>query len=116
MHESRAQANAPERCGPDLVARALEVLPTQVIRHHLVHAAPVVFASRLQDAVSSPDVVHEKIAERMERDGSERGGNRIRSAVDPGAAGRGGPRFDVALRASDSLEESNAHLRHRARG
>src|SRR6266446_1580695 len=82
MHQSRTQTNSPQRSGANLVSAALKILFREIAGHLLKDPVPVVLASGLQDSVAGTHVVHQEISIGVQREGSERGWNRKRSAVD----------------------------------
>src|SRR5712664_998720 len=96
VHQAGAQADSPQRGGADFVAAALKILFREVRGHRLEDAMAVVLARGLQDAVAGADVVHQEISVRMQSNGSERGRNCVRAAIDFSSGGGGGERFDVA--------------------
>src|SRR6266853_4884284 len=78
VHQSRTQADSPQRGGAYFVPTALEVLFRKIPRHHLKNFVPVVLPGRLQDSVAGTDVMHQEISIRMKSDGPKRGWNRER--------------------------------------
>lgn len=116
VHQSRSQADSPQRSGAYLVAGALEILFREIVGHLLEDLVTVVFASGLQDSVASVDVVHEEVAPRMKGDGAERGWNAESAAIDLGSRGSGGQCCDMAGHATDLLKKSEAFLRSCAAG
>src|ERR1700730_4447408 len=116
MHQSRTQADSPQRRGADLVAAALKILFREVAGHLLEDAVTVMLANGLQDSVAGAHVVHEEISERMQGDGAKCGRNRERATVDFCSCGSGGQCFDVASRTADLVEQRVALLCSRAAG
>ena len=58
MHQSRTQANSPQRRGANLVSAALKVLLRQISGHLLEDSASIVLRRGLEDAVTCAYVVH----------------------------------------------------------
>src|SRR5437899_7766759 len=116
MHQSRTQTNSPQRSGAYLVPAALKILFRQIAGHLLKDSLPVVLASGLQDSVAGTHVVHQEISIGVQREGSERGWNRKRSAVDFCSCRSGGQCLDMASRTSDLVEKTEALLCSRAIG
>lgn len=114
MHQSRTQADSPERSGTNFVPAALEILLGEIRGHLLEDLVSIVLASGLQDSVAGAHVVHQEIAVRVKGNGAERGGNRKRSTINFCSRGRTRQCFDVARCTADFVEQAEALLCSRA--
>src|SRR5438132_10603532 len=104
MHQPRTKAHAPQRRRTYPVSHLLEILGGTLPRH-LAGRTRVVLYQRNDDAVAGPDIVHQKIAKRMEGLTSERCGDREGTAVDLRARGRCSQGSNVADGATDFVEQ-----------
>ena len=104
MHQSRAQADSPQRSGAYFVPAALKILFREIPGHLLEDLVTIVLPRRLQDSVAGAHVVHQEIAIRVQCEGPERGWNRKRATVDFCSCRSGGQCLDVASRTANFFE------------
>src|SRR5579862_5387997 len=105
------KAHPPERCGPDLVRRRMELRKYRALQVGMFgNSSSVMFGDGLHYAVASAHVMQEKITVRMKCLVPQRGGNCEIAAVDDGSRGRCRKRRDVTADAANFVENLFAML------
>src|SRR5713226_7037553 len=104
VHETRVQADAPERSGADFVGSVVEFGDGEVFPGNLIHVFAVMLGHGLDDAVACADIVEKEVAVGMKLLVAQRRGNRKSTAVDLCAGGGGHERLDVANIAAHFVE------------
>src|SRR5216684_163145 len=95
VHETRVQADAPERGGADFIGGVVVFGGGEVSPGGLVHLLAVVFRHGRNDAVAGADIVEEEVTVGMKLLFRERGRDGEGAAVDFCAGRGGGEGLDV---------------------